>query len=118
MESSSAIAQTDHEDGILVDKRVFGDGIEGCAVAIQLGLKVSRRAIALTLANARLVHAHSGKAGLFDEPPKNRAEAIGLPVRVFDAIAAQPADEEDYGHFASCRFRPSHEGSDFLAARI
>ena len=53
-----------------------------------------------------------------DQSPENRAKGIGFAARVFDAVAAQPSNEENNRDSAVAMTRTSHDSAQFVSTRI
>src|ERR1044071_5855146 len=116
---AAAVTDSDHEHAVAIDEVVLFHRIECRLVSVELLREIGGRAFrASTLTDSRLLHTHRRESGLIDEPENERAETVGLAVRVLDGIAAQPADEEDHRHFAADGDRPRDEDTQSIAAAI
>src|SRR5712671_3792586 len=93
---ASAVAEAYDENSLGVDEVELVHGIEGGLVALEFALIIGLVAgRSLAFADAGLIHADGGIAGLIDEPAHQGAEAVGFTLGIFDAIATEPADEEN-----------------------
>src|SRR5712671_4964648 len=116
---ASAIAEADDKNLLGVDEVVLVHGIEGGLIALEFALIIGLVAgRSLAFADAGFIHADGGVTGLVDQAAHQGAEAVGFTLGVFDAVATEPANEENDRNFAAGVFRASDEGAQLVATAV
>src|SRR6267154_1009269 len=115
----SAVAEAGDENSLGVDEVVLIYGVEGGLIALEFALIIGLIAgRSLAFANAGLIHADSGVAGLVDQAAHQGTEAVGFTLGIFHAVATEPADEENDWDFAADVFRASDERAQLVATAV
>ncbi|MGA3088307.1 MAG: hypothetical protein ABSD75_06820 [Terriglobales bacterium] len=116
---STAVTQADNEHTIKINEVVFRHSIEGGPPASHFAFEVCLGTIALAFTHSGLVHAHGSVSGLVNETAEENAETVtGVRIRVFHAVAAQPADEEYCWHFAGGVVGARNKSTELLTAGV
>src|SRR5882762_6086536 len=116
---ASAVAEADDENLLGVNEVVLLHGVEGGLIALEFALIIGLIAgRSLAFANAGLIHADGGIAGLVDQAAHQSAKAVGFALGIFDAVATEPANEENDRYFAAGVFRAGDEGAQLVATAV
>src|SRR5882757_9378871 len=109
---ASAVTEAGDENLLGVDEIVLVHGVEGGLIALEFALIIGLIAGgALAFTDTGLIHADAGIAGLVDQAAHQGAEAVGFTLGIFNAVATEPANEENDRNFAAGVFRASDEGA-------
>ena len=92
---ASAVADAEEVDAIGIDKLVVFKGAKGRAIAGKLGIEIIFRTISFAIADALFIDAKKAEPGQLCELSKEHAGFVSDVLRRFNAVAAQPASDEN-----------------------
>ena len=94
---ASAVADAEEVDAIGIDKLVVFKGAKGRAIAGKLGIEIIFRTISFAIADALFIDPKKAESGQLCELSKEHAGFVSRVFRCFNAVAAQPAGDENDG---------------------